>query len=236
MIRLFFAVFLLLSGLAPLQAQSSWTVPYRNQELQMDGFIEDWSGVPEIVLRPLQAGLQTNGDFADGGLEVSLRALWDEEALYLAIEWMDDVWDVEQVRRRDAVFVTSDRTRRDRMYFHDNIKFQIRELDYDYLLWFSPRVDDQGPFFWQRRLQGMRAMEGATAAPFMTPRQEEGRVTMEIRFDWKELRIKPKKRIKSGLPVLLVVADSDSPDSVPESKLSRLKWLEWAGRMELGKK
>ncbi len=222
--------------LGPAWGQS-WNIPHRTQQILLDGWLEDWRGVPELILRPGASGVRTQGEFGDSDVSVKIKALWDEDGLYLAVEWQDDRWDIREVRRRDAVFVTPDRRRRDRMLFFDNLKFQIRTLEFDYLLWVSPRVQDQGPFFWHRRLRGANVRESATRDPVITPREhEDGRVTLEILLEWKELELKPKKLVKNGLPVLILLADSDQPGSILESKLANLKSLEWDGTGRLAKR
>jgi len=212
----------------------SWQIPHRDREIQVDGFLREWEGVPVVVLTPAESDVIARGEFKDQDVEVRLQAVWDDEAFYLAIEWTDDIWDVEQIRRRDAVFVTPDNRRRDRMLFFDNLKIHIRDLDYEYMLWMSPRVDDRGPYYWHRRRSGS-TMEGATTPPVITPRQDGQRATIEAQFAWQDLRVKKKKR-KKGFPLSLIVADSDVPGAVEENKLSLLKWLEWDGRMVFGPK
>ena len=65
----------------------------------------------------------------------------------------------------------------------------------------------------------------------ITGRFRDNKVTMEIMFYWKELRIKPKPG--TVIPLKLIVADSDLPNGVLESKLDNLKWLEWRGKISL---
>jgi hypothetical protein len=220
-----------------LGVAQAWQVPYKNANVQIDGFIKEWEGIPKIVLRPGAPGVGVEGEFNQDGLDVELtmQAQWDEESLFVAVHWKDDVWDLRKIRRSDAVFVTPDKRRRDRMLFYDYVKLQIKELKYDYLMWFSPRVEDEGPYYWHRRTEGLGAMEGATASPVLTPReQDDGSVTMELQFSWKELRIKTKKKLKTGLPIQLLVSDSDRPGLIEESKLAGLKSLQWNGQMQLG--
>ncbi len=222
-------------GFGVTRAQSVWRVPHRDRDLIVDGFVKEWQGVPSLVLRSGAPAVESNGVFGPDDVEVTLQGLWDKEALYMAVTWKDNVWDTQEVRRRDAVFITADKKRRDRMYFFDNISFQIPELEYDYLLWFSPRIDDHGPYHWQRRLQGLSKREAATPSPVITPRQMGNEATLELLFRWKDLEIKPEKR-KNGLPLLLQVADSDSPGLLLESKVEKLKWLQWRGSIQLGRK
>ncbi len=226
------------SPLTIASAQSEWTVPHRDRELVVDGFVEEWRGVPALVLKPGAKGVSVSGAFNPeiDDLQITIQGLWDEQSLYVAIQWNDDVWDIQEVRRRDAVYITADKRRRDRMLFFDNLSFQIAQLEYDYLLWFSPRIDDRGPFFWLRRLEGVRNREAATPAPVITPRQNGNLATLELQFNWKDLKLEPKKIRKTGLPVRWLAADSDSPEALLESKLGILKSLEWNGRLRLQSK
>lgn len=212
------------------QSSPTWEVAPARGGIQIDGFLDDWNAVPALILRPA-GGVLSNGSFGNNVLQVQVRALWDKQSLYLAIEWRDDTWDVQEVARREAVWITPDNQRRDRMYFYDNFKFSIQEADYDYTLWVSPRVGDRGPFLWQRLLQGLKGMEMATASPMVTGRFQNGTATLEVMFFWKELRIKPKGGRQ--IPLSLMVADSDLPGKMLETKLNQLKSLEWNGKIRL---
>ena len=223
---------LALSGtVEPPQAQSIWTIAQRNTEIQIDGFIEDWSGVSPVRLAPGAARVRARGEFAEGDLEVTFRALADLENLYLAVEWIDNVWDLKQVGRHEAIWMSPGLRRRNRMLFFDNIRFEIREPDYDYTFWFSPRANEEGPFTWHRLLAGLRGIESATSPPQITGRFRNNRVTMEILIPWRELKIEPKK--KRMIPLSLLVADADAPGQALEIKLEQAKSLEWIGRLQL---
>lgn len=212
-------------------AQNVWTVPQKDRQIQVDGFIEDWEGVPALVLSPDSRAAMTNGDFGEGDLQVQLQAFWDHQYLYLAVRWEDNLWDTEEIQRRNAVWVSPDKRRRDRMLFFDFFKFQIRRADYDYLFWFAPRINDRGPFGWHRLLEGLQGMETATAPPLMTPREQDGVATMEILLLWREMRIKPDSR--KPIPVTLLVSDSDLPGRFIETKLREMKSVEWNGQIRL---
>jgi hypothetical protein len=225
-----FAIRCLLLSLSfgPLSAQTFWDVPRRDREIHVDGLLDEWEGVPAILLAPSVEGLRSDGPFeGDGDVRADIRAMWDTDYLYLAVSWADDVWDVEEVRRQDAVWIGPEGTRRDRMYFFDYLRFQIREPDYDYTLWVSPRVDGRGPFFWTRLLEGFRGRERATAAPMISAQERDGRVTMEIILMWNQLRRKPERN--RPVPLTLILTDSDHPGRFLESKLEFLKWLTWRG-------
>jgi hypothetical protein len=209
-----------------LLAQAEWTVPRRDREILVDGFLREWQGVPALELSPSLAGISREGEFKEGDLRVAVQALWDEQYLYVALTWQDDTWDVEEVTRRDAVWVDAQRKRRDRMLLFDYLKFHVRQSDYDYTFWVSPFHQEKGPFFWHRLLEGYRGMERAAGTPMITARElDDGRVTIELMFFWKELRLRPK----DGFPLTLIVADSDLPGRLPEYKLGFLKWIQWRG-------
>ena len=100
----------LVVGAATVRGQQRWEIPQRERHIQIDGFTDEWQGVPWLKLSP------SDGDegFKEGDVELRIQGLWDKENLYLAMHWTDDVWDIERVRRRDAVSLTPDRRRRDR--------------------------------------------------------------------------------------------------------------------------
>ncbi|HUG43876.1 MAG TPA: hypothetical protein VMN76_06505 [Acidobacteriota bacterium] len=217
--------------LVPALGDGTWEIPYRDREIRMDGVLDEWEGVPYLEISPEATSLHSSGAFSPDDVRLKARAFWDETRLYLALEWMDDVWDIENIRRQDAVWIGSDGRRRDRMLFSDNLKLHIRETDYDYILWVSPRVEDRGPYFWNRLLLGYQGMERASAAPFISARDHGDRVTIEIQFSWDSLR----RRAREGteFPVTFILADSDSPGALLESKLLNLKWLAWRGQAVL---
>ncbi len=188
----------------------------------MDGFLSDWEGLPSIQLDPAVSGVKVAGIPAGDYATASVKAFWDQTGLYLAIEWRDDIWDVEQVKRSEAVFLASDGRRRDRMYLYDNIRIQFRDVKYNYLLWVSPRVDGRGPYYWQRLQRGGKFLERATHVPVINPRASAGRATLEIMLTWKQLGLKPKEMRKKGLRAILTLADSDSPELSVEGKLGRV--------------
>lgn len=220
-------VFFLFNGVF---AETAWEIPEREIEILLDGFLDEWVDVPSKILVPGDDSLLSGGEFGEGDLQVKVMALWDKEYLYLALDWKDDVWDIRDVPRREAVWIDPEGTRRDRMFFFDNLKFHIRKSDYDYTMWVSPRAHDEGPYFWSRLLEGYGGMERATSAPMITARNHGGRVTIEVELLWKQLRIKPKK--DRGLPLRLVAADADLPDKRLETKLGQLKWVGWKGQLK----
>ena len=216
-------------GAVSVRAQQRWEIPQRERHIQIDGFTDEWQGVPWVKLSP-SAG---DEGFKEGDVELRIQGLWDKENLYLALHWTDDVWDIERVRRRDAVWLTPDRRRRDRTLFYDYLKFHIRRSDYDYTFWMTPRIESRGPFGWHRLLKGYKGMETATSAPIVTARQKQDTATMEVLFSWKEMDIKP--RSGRAIPLLLTLADSDLPGTSLEMKLEQLKAIRWRGAMSLAK-
>ena len=211
--------------------QPVWEVPRRSTDIHMDGFLEDWRGIPHKTISLDAPAVRRQGEFGADDLEIAVQALWDEDNLYLAVRWKDDIWDIESIQRNDAVWVTPQRRRRDRMLFFDYLKFRILRADYDYLLWLSPRISGQGPFMWQRLLAGLKGMEAATSPPLVIARDQSDLATLEVQFPWRELRLKPDD--KRPIPLTLLFSDSDLPGSFLEGKLQHLKWLEWNGSMQL---
>jgi hypothetical protein len=212
-------------------AEIRWEIPEREFEILLDGFLDEWEGVPSIVLAPGEPELKSAGDFGENDLHVKLMAVWDKERLYLALNWRDDIWDIQKVTRREAVWIDPEDTRRDRMHFFDNFKFHIRKSDYDYTMWVSPRANDEGPHFWCRLLEGYGGMERATSAPMVTARNHGRHVTAELELFWEQLRLKPRK--KETIPIRLVVADADLPGKLLETKLPHLKWVGWMGQLRV---
>ena len=213
-----------------------WSIPYRSSGVLVDGFLTDWEGLPAIELDPASTGVKVAGIPAGDYASASVKACWDQTGLYLAVDWKDDIWDVQQVRRSEAVFVASDGRRRDRMYLYDNIRIQIRHVKYHYLLWASPRIASRGPYYWQRLQRGGKFLERATHVPVITPRESDGRATLEIMLTWEQLGLTPKEVRKKGLRAILTLADSDSPEMSAEGKLDQVGRLDWTGLIELGER
>lgn len=231
--RSIFASIIHLLLVPSLFAQSSWLIEARNdREIKIDGFLEDWPEGPSVVLAPAGANLESSGALQESDFRVTLRGLWDKNYLYLAVRWEDDQWDIQEIKRSEATWITPDRRRRDRMLFYDYLKFQIRKSDYDYTLWLSPRIESRGPFLWERLLKGAKGMETATRPPLISSRQHADHVSMEVMFLWKELDLKPKEGRE--MPLFLVLSDSDRPGIPLESKLNTLKWVRWRGILRLG--
>ena len=217
--------------MAPALPQSDWKVPKRDRDVLVDGNLQEWQGIPTLEIAPGREGLQSGGTFHDQDVDLKVQAMWDEDSLYLALSWSDDVWDVHEVDRRDAVWIDPEKRRRDRMYFFDYFKFHLRDAKYDYTLWVSPQTGDDGPFFWCRLLEGYRGLERATAPPMVSAREADGRTTMEILLSWSELRLKPQKI--GEVPLTLILSDSDDPGRIIEAKLPNVKWLAWRGFADL---
>jgi len=213
-------------------AQNRWEIPFQDRDIQVDGILDEWDQIPAIVLAPNMEGLASEGEFGEDDVRLTIRGVRNQDYLYLAIEWYDDVWDVAEVRRRDAVWISTDGTRRDRMLFFDYFKFHLRRGDYDYTLWLSPRVNDQGPHSWHRLLTGYSAMERASSAPLISAREQEDHVTIEIMFLWNELRL---DRDRTSSPLTLIVSDSDQPGYLLDTKLKNLKWIAWQGEVHFGR-
>ena len=231
-----FSICLLLAFQVGSANNSKWSIPYRSSGVLLDGFLSDWQGLPAIQLDPAALGVKVAGIPAGDYASASVKACWNETGLYLAVDWKDDIWDVQRVPRSEAVFVASDGRRRERMYLYDNIRIQIRDVKYNYLLWTSPRIDSRGPYYWQRLQRGGKFLERATHVPVITPRESDGRATLEILLTWEQLGLKPKEVRKKGLRAILTLADSDSPEMSSEDKLGRVGRLDWTGLIELGER
>ncbi len=215
----------------PCSAESWWEIPYRDRAILIDGHLDDWEGVPSLVIAPGLDGIRSGGNFSDGDLKVVVQALWDKEYLYLGITWTDNVFDLSEISRKEAVWVDDEGRRRDRMFFFDYLKFHIRKSDYDYTLWLSPRANDEGPYMWYRLLEGYRGMERATGQPMVSAREQDHQATLEVMLLWKELRLKAKKGVE--LPLTLILADGDDPDRLLEYKAHHQKWLAWVGKIRI---
>lgn len=226
-----FCFFLMLAAWAG--DNSNLTIPYRSEEVLVDGFLTDWKDVPPLHLDPTARGVKVKGVPVGEYASATIKAFWDEYGLYLSVDWRDDIWDVRQIKRSEAMYVASDGRRRNRMFLHDNILFRLRSKNYNYLLWISPRAGDRGPYFWQRLQQGKKFLEQATHVPVVTPRENDGKATLEILLSWNQLGLNPKKIREKGFWALVTLADSDSPEIPAEAKLDRVGRLDWVGLVQL---
>lgn len=218
-----------------IMAQSSWSVPHIERPPQMDGRLDDWSAIEPIVLSPSHGPGRAKGEFNGASdLRLEVRAAWSSKGLHVGLLWQDDIWDVRRIARKDSIWVSPTEKRRNVMYFHDNLKFHLFRPNFNYLVWVSPRSSGKGPFHWTRAF-GKKGLELASSPPLIsTTVAQDGSVTMEWLFRWKDWPLKGKSY--KDLRFSLEIADSDWPQQPPESKESRLKSLQWAGSMLLSKK
>lgn len=216
-----------------LHGQSTWNIPNRRQPIQVDGFLGEWDGVPSLAVSPGAPGVSQNGQFsASGDSGAEIRGLWNEQGLYLAIRWTDDVWDTQKVTRQDAVWSSPEGHRRDKMLFFDNLKLELREEEHDFVLWIAPRIAGRGPFSWYRLMKSTRGLEVASATPGLAFREDGSSVTIEIALQWRELKMKGKRG--ESYPLQILLADSDLVGKPLELKARDLRSLLWSGRLTLG--
>lgn len=209
-----------------------WLVPKKTVAIQIDGLLQEWDAVVGPILKAGAPDVRAESIDQPDDVSVMAKAVWDDDNLYMAIEWKDNTWDIEQVPRQQAVWVTPRQQRRERMLFYDYLKLQINHPNFDYVLWTSPRISNRGPYAWSRLLAGPKRMDRAVASPVISARQQDGTATLEIQFPWRgELMTKPKPGVT--LPIELLVADSDLPGKPLELKLERLKSLVWYGVIKL---
>lgn len=216
----------------PAQAQSSLTSTEFEGEIRVDGSLSEWDGVNGLRLSPDSPNIIIKGEFEENDFDFTIKSRWNKQYLYLAIEWQDDVWDIEEVSRKEATWHDPGTgQRRDRMYFYDNFKFHIRESDYDYTLWVSPRSEEQGPYHWSRLLIGYRGNERAGATPMLRAENNGDTTTIEMMIVWKQLRLKPGAG--QVIPLDIVISDSDLPGRFEETKINNMKSIEWNGNLTL---
>ncbi len=224
---------LLISSISSVElaAQAVWQIPKKAAAIQVDGFLQEWDAVPGLTLQVGAPNVRSEAISLPDDVSVVAKAVWDKDNLYVALEWKDNTWDVEQVLRQQAVWLTPQQQRRERMLFYDYFKIQMSDVEFDYVFWVTPRIDNRGPYSWCRLLSGAKRMEKATSPPAISTRQQDGRATLEILFAWRELNAKPKAG--KTWPLTLLVADSDLPGKPLELKLQQLKSLIWDGAIKL---
>ena len=227
---LFLMASVLLWGQA--EADSSLISSGVASEIRVDGSLSEWEGIPALRLTPESSDIKVKGEFKEADFDFRIKSTWNKQYLYLAIQWEDDVWDIENVSRKDATWHDPDTgQRRDRMYFFDNFRFHIRESDYDYTLWISPKDEDNGPYFWSRLLMGYRGNERAGAKPMLRASSDGNTSTIEMMIVWNQLKLKPKNGLV--IPLRLTLTDSDLPGRFEETKVSAMKSVEWVGNLTL---
>ncbi|MEE8586541.1 MAG: hypothetical protein V3T83_16995 [Acidobacteriota bacterium] len=215
-------------------AQNVWIVPRVQSHIQMDGRLDDWQGIAPVVLEPSGGAARSQGDFTANDLRLSLRAAWKKDGFYMALEWEDNSWDVEEVSRNEANWIDPEGKRRNRMVFFDYMSLQLRRSNMHYTVWVSPRANEKGPYTWAK-LFGKKRMELAGTPPLIsTFVSDDGRCSMELLFQWKDMLLKPKSY--KDLLVRIDVADSDLSGQPLESKVEMLKSLQWVGLMTFAKK
>ncbi len=211
--------------------QAVWEVRKKQTAIQVDGFLEEWDAIPGLTVQPGAPNVRSESITQADDASLVAKAVWDGDNLYMGLQWTDNTWDVEQVLRQQAVWLTPQQQRRERMLFYDYLKIQMSDPDFDFVLWVSPRINNRGPYSWSRLLMGAKRMETAISPPVISGRQQEGSASLEILFPWRELHAKPKAG--KTLPLTLLLADSDLPGKPLELKLPQLKSLVWDGVIKL---
>lgn len=217
-----------------LSAQTTWTIRKADEGMvQMDGRLTEWQSVEPLKLSPQSPGVESQGQFNPEDVDLEVRAVWNKEGLYMALQWKDDQWDIRDIPRREAVWITPEGRRRSRMVFYDNLNLELSRRNYNYFAWISPRAGGEGPFSWAKRT-GEERLERASSPPLISVTTgEDGTVTMEWLFRWKELGLKGRRY--KDLFFRLQVADGDLPDALPEAKLAAVKSLTLRGRVDFVK-
>ena len=131
MIRVFCGLlfFLILNCSVQAEDNSRLIIPFRSDDVLIDGFLTDWKNVPALHIDPMAWGVKVGGLPKGEFATVIFKAFWDKTGIFLSVDWRDDIWDVQQVKRSEAIYVASDGRRRNRMLLQDNLLFpQIYNL------------------------------------------------------------------------------------------------------------
>ncbi len=224
------ATALLLTLLSFNSLSQQRTIP-RLTYADIDGHLKEWHNVPGIVF---SSNDSTPGVFDEGrkpfdginDLHVNLKLAWNDDGLFAAIEWRDDVIDTRRVSTRAEARWEhpSGNGARDGMYFSDNIVLRIQRGDnYYYGNWMSPM--DQNPHQWQLlRLGPQGTAYTETDKPIMTSRRvENGKVLIEAFWSWEMLHFKP--RANEIVKIRIIPTDADQPGIPFEIKERNVKYM-----------
>ena len=145
----------------------------------LDGHLDEWSPLPQAVMATAEDWRPAASQFAEYGgpkdISADLRFLWDNRALYLAVETRDDalvrVRSASQIDQGDSLVIS----------FAGEAPEQLNQ--------FVVALLRGASLVWRAQPSG-RAGEAKTVGRGIWARPEEGggwRVTYELTFPWSEL-------------------------------------------------
>jgi hypothetical protein len=79
-----------------------------DKEIRVDGSLSEWEGIPALRISPKTPDMTVDGEFKEEDFDFQIKSFWNKQYLYLAIQWQDDVWDIEDVSRKNATWTDPD--------------------------------------------------------------------------------------------------------------------------------
>ena len=207
----------------PGQPQEFGTIP-QTSSIWIDGNHTEWGNVPTLFLSSSDSTItEGKGTFEKSSLELDIQVAWNEEDLYVAAFWEDDVLDVIDIPL-DSVLWTGhpDGLRRDKMYYYDNLAIRLRVPNY-FGYWLTPGNMEKGG------LQHAELINPSSAIKQI----DEHTFFIESKVSWRELGIRPS--VGDTVNLQIIAPDSDTPSSSLLEKNPSTKYLLWQEDVVLGK-
>lgn len=164
------------------------------------------------MITPGADSVVTSGDFEnENDLAVGVRSAWNEDGLFFAIEWQDDVRDPHVIPLDSARWDSPLGRPLDRMYFYDNLVIRILTEDRFYGVWMAPREDE--PYQWDvvRYNDGQTDIsEEIRASRIHAQVLGDGFMMLEVGIPWDQIARQPEPGLR--FEMRFIIPDSDRLD------------------------
>lgn len=195
----------------PAVAQTPYTIGMQSA-LAVDGDLSEWAEVEAVTVVPSADSVTTIGEFeGENDLAIRMRSAWNQEGLFFAIEWQDEVRDPHIIPLDSARWDSPLNRPLDRMYFYDNLVIRILTEERFYGVWMAPRTEE--PYQWDV----VRYNDGETdiaeeikATRIHAQSTAEDRMVFEVVIPWDQIQWQPEAGLQ--FEMRLIIPDSDFPD------------------------
>lgn len=189
--------------------------PHSNS-IVIDGQSEDWVNISSLNLSSADSTItEGKGTWTDDDLDLTVQTAWDEEYLYVAATWKDNVFDVKNTPLDSVIWNGHpDGLRRDRMYYYDNLAIRLRLPNY-IGFWLTPG-----------NLENNGYQHGELINPVTAINQvDESTFFIEAKILWKEMVYTPI--VGDSISFQVIASDSDHPSYSLLEKNDATKYILW---------
>ena len=179
-------------------------------DMDLNSKEEVWQSVSSHEFNASNSGdFEVAGEFVEGDLDISLKLAWNDEALFVYIDWLDNDRDSKRIPKDSSTFTTASGRRMDKMYLYDNMKIQLRFEGYNYVNWFQP---DKKALQWhslRKRNSDGKSTVLDISEPSFTCIENSGEYSLRVKYQWEDFQL--ENGVPSDIQFLLLVNDRDNP-------------------------